>query len=168
MLCQCLARLARRSPGGASLAASRTATVTSTGGNSCWFKRNDSRVRRLMRLRTTAPAQERVAIAKPSRGYVSRLGRTDKLKYASENRLPRCLTSRNSAGWCRRLRGSNVSVRMAGQPGAEASGAEALAALRTSPSKQPPAALGSHPGAKPVGTRTMQVTWIEGTFHSTT
>jgi len=57
---------------------------------------------------------------------------------------------------------------MAGQPGAEASGAEALAALRTAPSKQPPTALGSHPSAKPVGTGTMQVTWIEGTFHSTT
>jgi len=69
-----------------------------------------------MRFRATAVAQERVAIASPSRGYVSWLGRTDKLKYASESRVPRCLTWRNSAGWCRRLRGSNFSLRMAGQP----------------------------------------------------
>jgi hypothetical protein len=46
------------------------------------------------------------------------------------------------------------------------SGAEALAALRTAPRKQPPAAFGGHTCAKPVGTGTMQITRVEGTFHS--
>src|SRR5258708_278510 len=35
---QCLSRLARRSSSGALAAPSRALTVTSTAGNSCWFK----------------------------------------------------------------------------------------------------------------------------------
>jgi len=63
-----------------------------------------------MRLRATAVPKVRVAMASPNRGQVSRLASTDKLKYASANFLPRCLTVRNSAGWCKRLQGSNVSL----------------------------------------------------------
>src|SRR5882724_3822797 len=65
---QCLSRLARKSLGLACRAASRAETVTSTGGSECWFKRKDSRVRRLMRLRATALPKVRVAILKPNRG----------------------------------------------------------------------------------------------------
>src|ERR1700721_1509463 len=95
---QCLSRLARKSSGLARRAASRAETVTSTGGKECWFKRKDSRVRRLMRLRATAVTKVRVAMLKPNRACVSWLARTDKLKKASENFLPRRFTSRNSAG----------------------------------------------------------------------
>jgi hypothetical protein len=45
--------------------------------------------------------------------------------------------------------------------------AEALAALRTAPSKHLPTAFGRHPRAKSVRTGTMQITRIEGTFHRT-
>src|ERR1700677_349228 len=38
------------------------------------------------------------------------LANTDKLKYASVTRLPLSRTARNSAGWCKRLRGSNVNL----------------------------------------------------------
>jgi hypothetical protein len=113
---QCWSRLARRSPALAMRAASRAETVTSTGGKECWFKRKDSRARRLMRLRATAVPKVRVAILKPNRGKVSSLARTDRLKNASANFLPRRFTSRNSAGWCKRLRGSNVSLRIVRQP----------------------------------------------------
>src|ERR1700683_4844764 len=65
---QCLSRLARKSLGVACRAASRAETVTSTGGNECWFKRKDSRVRRLMRLRATAVPKVRVAMLNPNRG----------------------------------------------------------------------------------------------------
>jgi hypothetical protein len=53
-------------------------------------------------------------------------------------------------------------------PRNRASRAEALAALCTPPSKHLPTALGRHSRAKTVGTGTMQVTWIEGTFHKAT
>src|ERR1700677_232688 len=46
MLCQCFSRLARNALAGASFAASRAATVTSTLGSRCWLWRNDSRVKR--------------------------------------------------------------------------------------------------------------------------
>src|ERR1700720_4480287 len=65
---QCLSRLARNSLGLARRAAARAETVTSTGGSEYWFKRKDSRVRRLMRLRATALPKVRVAILKPNRG----------------------------------------------------------------------------------------------------
>ncbi len=109
---QCSSRLKRNSRELAARAASRADTVTSTGGNECWFKRKDSRARRLMRLRATAVPKVRVAMLNPNRAWVSWLARTDKLKNASENFLPRRFTSRNSAGWCKRLRGSNVSLRI--------------------------------------------------------
>ncbi len=110
MFFQCFSRLARNSFGAARRAASRADTMTSTGGRPCWFKRKDSRVRRLMRLRATAVPNVRVAIARPKRGHFSWLARTDKLKYASVNFLPRCRTWRNSTGKCKRLRGSNVCL----------------------------------------------------------
>src|SRR5271169_3635293 len=65
---QCWLRLARSSLGLAKRAASRAETVTSTGGNECWFNRNDSRATRLMRLRATALPKVRVAMLKPNRG----------------------------------------------------------------------------------------------------
>ena len=65
---QCLSRLARKSLRLALRAASRAETVTSTDGSECWFKRKDSRVRRLMRLRATALPKVRVAILNPKRG----------------------------------------------------------------------------------------------------
>jgi hypothetical protein len=95
---QCSSRLKRNSCWLAARAASRADTVTSTGGKECWFKRNDSRVRRLIRLRDTAVPKIRVAMLKPNRAWASRLARTEKLKNASENFLPRRFTSRNSAG----------------------------------------------------------------------
>ncbi len=49
-----------------------------------------------------------------------------------------------------------------------ASGTKTLAALGTSSRQQPAAAFGGHPRAKAMGAGTMQITWIEGTFHSTT
>jgi len=61
-------RLARKSPELAARAAARAETVTSTGGSECWFKRKDSRVRRLMRLRATAVPKVRVAMLNPNRG----------------------------------------------------------------------------------------------------
>jgi hypothetical protein len=94
---QCSSRLRRNSLKVAARAASRADTVTSTGGKECWFKRKDSRVRRLMRLRATAVTKVRVAMLKPNRAWLSWLARTDKLKNASENFLPRRFTSRNSA-----------------------------------------------------------------------
>src|SRR5471032_468193 len=68
---QCLSKLARNTRTSACRAASRADTVTSTGGNECWFKRKDSRARRLMRLRATAVPNVLVAILKPNRGKVS-------------------------------------------------------------------------------------------------
>src|ERR1700736_3576463 len=65
---QCASRLARKSAPFANRAASRAETVTSTGGNACWFKRKDSRARRLMRLRATAVPKVRVAMLEPRRG----------------------------------------------------------------------------------------------------
>jgi len=65
---QCASRLARSSLGLADRAASRAETVTSTFGNECWFKRKDSRARRLMRLRATAVPKARVAMLNPNRG----------------------------------------------------------------------------------------------------
>ena len=65
-----------------------------------------------MRLRATAEPNVRVAIAKPNRAESASFATTDKLKYASLNFLPRCRTARNSAGWCNRLHGSNVSLLM--------------------------------------------------------
>ena len=109
---QCSSRLVRNSREVAARAPSRADTVTSTGGNECWFKRKDSRARRLMRLRATALPKVRVAMLKPNRAWVSWLARADTLKNASENFLPRRFTSRNSAGWCKRLRGSNVNLRI--------------------------------------------------------
>ena len=61
-------RLVRKSPELAARAAARAETVTSTGGSECWFKRKDSRVRRLMRLRATAVPKVRVAMLNPNRG----------------------------------------------------------------------------------------------------
>jgi hypothetical protein len=65
---QCCSRLARKTPSFAARAASRAETVTSTGGKEYWFKRKDSRARRLMRLRDTAVPKVRVAMLKPNRG----------------------------------------------------------------------------------------------------
>ena len=90
---QCPSRLIRSSFGLAARAASRTETVTSTGGKECWFKRKDSRVSRLMRLRATAVPKMRVAMLNPNRGCVSLLASTDNVKKASLNFLPRRLTS---------------------------------------------------------------------------
>jgi hypothetical protein len=50
----------------------------------------------------------------------------------------------------------------------DASGAEALAALRAAASQQSTAALGGHPCPEPVGPRAMQITGVECTFHSAT
>jgi hypothetical protein len=95
---QCPSRLTRSSFSLAARAASRTETVTSTGGKECWFKRKDSRVSRLIRLRATAEPKTRVAMLNPNRGWLPLLARTDSEKKASLNFLPRRFTSRNSAG----------------------------------------------------------------------
>jgi hypothetical protein len=121
-----------------------------------------------MRLRATAVPKVRVAMLNPNRAWLSWLARTDKLKKASENFLPRRFTSRNSAGWCKRLRGSNVSLRIGKRPEGIALRAELLAALGTAASQQSTAALGGHARTKAVGTGTMQITGVEGTFHSRT
>jgi len=107
-----------------------------------------------MRLRDTAVPKVRVAMLKPNRGWVSWLARTDRLKNASANFLPRRFTSLNSAGWCKRLRGSNVSLRI-DSPKKSALRTEALAALGAAPSQHLAAALGGHARAKTVGTGTM-------------
>jgi hypothetical protein len=48
----------------------------------------------------------------------------------------------------------------------EASGAEALATLRTAARKQPSPALGGHARPKTMGSGTVQIAGIERTFHS--
>jgi hypothetical protein len=110
MLFQCFSRLARKSFGNARRAASRAETMTSTGGRSCWFKRKDSRASRLIRLRATALPNVRVAIANPKRAQLASFRITDRLKYAHPSFLPCRRTVRNSAGRCRRLWGSKVSL----------------------------------------------------------
>jgi len=172
MLRQCFSRLARRSFGSALRAESRAETMTSTAGRACWFNRKDSRVRRLIRLRATAVPKVRVAMAKPKRGQFPAFANTDMLKYASDSFLPRCRTERNSAGRCKRLRGSNVTLLIdlgiARKSGAVRLRAEALAALRAAAGQQISAALGRHSRTETVGAGTMQITGVKSTFHGAT
>jgi hypothetical protein len=100
------------------------------------------------------------------------LARTDKLKYASANFVPRRFTSRNSAGWCKRLRGSKVSLLInlgvVRVPDPRVLRAEQLATLGAAAGEQSATALRGHARAKTVGTGSMQITGIESTFHSAT
>src|SRR5947209_3992679 len=64
-------RLSRSSAPLAPRARSRTLTITSTAGNSCWCRRNDSRIILRNRLRWTPPPATRTATARPRRGHPS-------------------------------------------------------------------------------------------------
>src|SRR5579883_1561618 len=79
------ARLARSSGPGAPRAFGRALTTRSTNGRVCWCSRNDSRMMRRMRLRSTALPAVRTATAMPSRApYLSLL-----LAVTAKNPLPK-------------------------------------------------------------------------------
>ena len=68
------------------VAAGRALTTTSRAGSSCWRSRNDSRARRLMRLRFTALPAALMPTASPSRARPASFGRVSTRNSASEDR----------------------------------------------------------------------------------
>ncbi len=86
ILSQCDCRLARISALLLVVAAGRALTTTSRAGSSCWRWRNDSRARRLMRLRLTALPAALMPTASPSRAWPAALGRVSTRNSASEDR----------------------------------------------------------------------------------
>src|SRR5262245_45663735 len=83
---QCFSRLRTMAALSASRAPERALTTMSTAGSSCWCWRNDSRTRRLIRLRRTAPPMMRAAIASPRRGTLPPVWRAKIAKQLSAKR----------------------------------------------------------------------------------
>src|ERR1700753_2221329 len=90
------------------------------------------------------------------------------LKNASPNFLPRRLMSRNSAAWCKRMRGSNFSLRIVESAFRASLRAKALAALRATARERQTAAPGLQASAKAVSAGAVQIAGIESTFHGKT
>jgi hypothetical protein len=102
------ARLARRSALVAPRARDRALTIRSTGGISSWLNRNDSRICRRMRLRSTELPAIFTATANPTRGRPALLGLTVTEKNPSPSRRPFAYAASNCD--FRRKRSSAGSV----------------------------------------------------------
>jgi hypothetical protein len=86
---QSASRLACNSDRAASLALLRALTTRSTAGSSCWCRRNDSRMIRRIRLRSTPPPAARTATARPRRGQPLSFHNAVTPKNPLPNRRPR-------------------------------------------------------------------------------
>ena len=102
-------RLACSSAPGAPRAFGRALTTRSTAGRVCWCSRNDSRMMRRMRLRSTALPAVRTATAMPRRAPCLSLLLAVTAKNPSPKRRPRAYAASNSDLRRRRLCAGKVS-----------------------------------------------------------
>ena len=107
---QCTARLAVVSACVAVAAAGRAFTTRSTIGNSCWCWRKYSRIRRLRRLRPTAPPAARTPTARPRRGCPRPFNFARTRNSASEERRP-CAVHGIELGLCEQPQGARQTAR---------------------------------------------------------
>ena len=108
--CQSRVRACRSSCRDACRAGGRGITTISTGGKRSRFKRNDSRICRLMRLRSTARDDTRRETASPSLGCPPGAGRNNTVKYRSATRSAPANTALYSADRSRRQDRENVCL----------------------------------------------------------
>src|SRR6185437_12253413 len=103
------ARLACSCAPGVARACGRALTTRSTAGRECWCNRNDSRMTRRMRLRSTALPAVRTATAMPSRAPCLSLLVTVTAKNPLPKRRPRAYAASNYDLRRSRLCGGKVS-----------------------------------------------------------
>jgi len=101
-------RLALKSPPDAPRARARALKTRSSGGSSCWCSRNDSRIARRMRLRSTPVPATLIDTASPSRGAAVPFARAVTPNNALPSRRPLVWIASNSA--LRRMRRCAGSV----------------------------------------------------------
>ena len=164
-------RLSRSSAPVAPRARSRMLTTISTAGNSCWCRRNDSRIILRIRLRWTPPPATRTATARPRRGCPSLFSTAVTPKNPLPNRRPRAyVASKSDLRRSRFCAGSVSLLRAALSPVKRPPSIGDLwnqlsTALGTTASQNGTAILGSHAGPETVCACTPHFARLIGALH---
>lgn len=141
----------------------RHMTTRSTAGSwgKCWRKL--SRISRRIRLRSWARRRAFLAMAMPKRGNPSELAAARAFSPLACRRLPCWKTRWNSTPRVRRTQRGNPPA--ASLPASKILRDQASTAFGTTGTQDFTPISSGHTGAKTVGTGTMQIARLEGSFH---